>query len=201
MLFRLFFILILIFPLQLNASDTHLDHLIINLPDKLIIKELKNALPIDITPESSHFKGNLVITDIGSLKIEKNHIYIDLAVAGKNLYVTTKIGRKDVRLDLGSMDFHLHGKTALRFDSKKKILFIRPFINNVQSSNKGQQETLKLLLPLINDTQFPVSMEDLKPVTAKIREKPIQIFMNIVDIQLTQGAIKIYIVPHIKNMN
>ncbi len=207
MLFRLIFILVLsfslhpIFPLQLSASDTHLDHLTINLPDKLIIKELKNALPIDITPESSHLKGSLVITDIGSLKIKKTHIYTDLSVTGKNLDVTTKIGSRSVRLDLGSMDFHLQGKAALHFDSKEKILFIRPFINDVQSNNKGQQETVKLLLPLINDIQFPVSMGDLRPVTAKIRKKPFYIFMDIVDIQLTQGGIKIYIVPHIKSVN
>ena len=89
-MFRLLLLFMLAFPVQLNASNDRLDNITINLPEQVIVKEVKNILPIDIVHGFSNLSGKLTVTDIENLKFQNGHIYFDLTLLGQDLELITK---------------------------------------------------------------------------------------------------------------
>ena len=194
-MFRLLLLFMLAFPVQLNASNDRLDNITINLPEQIIVKELKNILPIDIVHGFSNLSGNLTITDIENLKFLNDHIYFDLTLFGQDLELITKIASRDVHLELGSISFNLNAKTVLRFDSKNQILFFRLFVNNIHSKDRGQIEVVKFLLPLINNKEFAIPMEKFQPIIIGIGYRQIYYNMDIINIRANHGVLEMHIIP------
>lgn len=196
-MFRLFLLFMLALPVQLNASTNHLDNITINLPEQVIVKELKNILPIDMDHSFTNLSGKLSITDIENLKFQNDHIYFDLTFLGQDLELITKVAGRDIHLELGSIAFNFNANTALRFDSKNHILFFRLFVNNIQSKDRGQKEVVKLLLPLINGKEFAIPMEKLQPIIIGIGYRQIYYNMDIINIRANHGVLEMQISPQL----
>lgn len=201
MIYRLGLIFLLVIPVSLYATPPDPDHIIITLPDQLIEKHLTQVLPLDITPDSDKFLGRLSITRIRTLQIRAEHVYIDATVQGENLSINTQIGRQEIQLALGSMVFDLKGKAALQFDSKQQTVFIKPFINDVQSKEPAHEKAAAAFLPLINHVTFPVRLADLDPITARTLNQQIYVKFVVHDIRLTEKAVQILVTPDMQRVS
>lgn len=201
MIYRLGLFFFLMIPISLNASPPDPNHIIVTLPDQLIEKHLTQVLPLDITPDSDKFLGQLSITQVRRLDINQSHLFIDATVQGNDLSIITRIGGQEIVLTLGSMEFDLKGKAALQFDSKQQTLFIKPFINDVQSKAPAHEKTAAAFLPLINHVTFPVRLADLDPLTARTLNQQIYVKFVVHDIRLVDSAVQIYVTPDIHQVN
>lgn len=201
MIYRLGLFFFLMIPVSLNASSPDPNHIILTLPDQLIETHLTKVLPLDITPDSDKFIGQLSITRVRRLYIKQNHLFIDATVQGTDLSITTRVGSQEIVLALGSMEFDLNGRAEIQFDSKQQTLFIKPFINDVQSKETAHEKAAAAFLPLINHVTFPVRLADLDPITARTLNQQIYVKFVVHDIRLADSAVQIYVTPDIQQVN
>ncbi len=196
---RLFFILLLTCPMQLYASSGQQNHITLTLPEQVIAGFIKSALPLDIDHGSPNLDGKIAVTDIRNCRIKNNHLFADLTITGQNLHLVTNIAGQNIRLRVGTMIFYLKAKTALRYDLKRHTLYVHPQVNEVQSQQEGHGEIANLLLPLINNREFPISMKKMHPFVADTGNKRLQIGMDVKNIKIVNGALELHIFPQIKS--
>ncbi|MEN8190942.1 MAG: hypothetical protein ABFS19_13940 [Thermodesulfobacteriota bacterium] len=199
---RLVLLLLLLFPANIFAAaptPAARQYVTLNLPQQVLTSCVKKALPIKIDHGSSNLEGDILITSVNNFRVENKRLAADLILTGNDLHLVTAIGSRNIRLRVGSMQFHFKATANLRFDPRNRTLYIRPLVNNVQSSNQGQSEVANLLLPLINNREFPVTMKKLQPLIADTGAKKIAVSMELHDIRAQNGQLVFAIAPRISD--
>ena len=149
------------------------------------------------------FSGSFWIKSIENINIEKGKVLFSTYIYGKDIKYTTKIANQAVSVEVGHINLHNNWETSLRFDTKEKILYVKPHIegpNNNKDLSPGDM-LLNALLQGLSDLEFPISLKDLKPITTEIDSTKITIQMDIVDIYTDNDMLYIETKPTAKKTN
>jgi len=172
---------LLIQPGQVQAAKN--EPIIITIPAQALHQSINDMLPLPLEQSGDKFQGTITVDSISTLEINNNLISIQGQISGRDMQLTTNIGGQDIRLKLGKLVLPITCDIALRFDPKKKILFLTP---RFQNPTHGHSNSAKTLLPLLNalgNREYLVKLATLKPLTTKIGQTTVSLLMEPVNIQ------------------
>lgn len=155
----------------------------ITLPAPALHQAISDILPLPLEQNGKQFQGTITVDSISKLAINDNLISVQGQVSGKDMELTTNIGGQDIKLNLGKLVLPVTCDISLRYDPKKKTLFLSP---KFQNPTHGTSNSAKTLLPLLNalgNHEYPVTLDTISPFNAKIGSKNVSVRMEPVDIR------------------
>lgn len=172
------------------------DLITINLPETVIAKATAAILPLRIDAHSKSIEGDITIIDISELQLTDNHLACRLHLAGSKLALLTEIAGHEIKLKVGSVEIDFKTDAEIRFDAKQQILFIKPVVNDISASNTAPNADIgQALVAVLNGREFPVTMQELKPLIARAGSKTITINSTIANIEAKPKSIQLSLLP------
>jgi hypothetical protein len=197
---KLYFIICLaVFGLTLpTGAAAAEDYITLSLPESVIAKAVQALLPLNIDAHSGSIEGDITIINISSLQLSDDHLSCLLHLAGNNLAFLTEIAGHEIRLKVGSVEVEFKTRAALRFDSKKQTLFVKPMVENLKGKDSGSNADIgQALVSLLNGREFPVNLQKLDPLIARTGTKTVTINNRIADIKVAPKLITLQLTPQI----
>ncbi len=167
----------------------------ITLPASALHKTIIDMLPLPLEQTGNSFQGTISVDSISKLTIHNDLISVQGQVSGKDMQLTTNIGGQDIKLKLGKLVLPVTCDIALRYDPKKKTLFLTP---KFQNSTHGTSNSAKTLLPLLNslgNKEYPVKLDKISPINAKIGAKTVSLRLDPVDIKAGNNELILKLQP------
>jgi len=172
------------------------DFITLNLPESVIAKAAATVLPLQIDAHSKTIEGDITIIDISELQLTENHVACRLHLAGKNLAFLAEIAGHEIRLKVGAVDLDFKTNAAIRFDTEKQILYIKPVVKDVATSGGGSNADIgQALVAVLNDREFPITIQELNPLIARTGSKVVTIATTIANIKAKPDSIQLSLRP------
>ncbi len=172
------------------------ENITLNLPEKVIAQAITAMLPFDIDAHSKNIQGKITIINISNLEITNQHLACQLHLAGSNLAFLTEIAGHEIKLNVGAVEIDFKANAALRFDADKQTLYIKPVVKDVAATgNDKNGEIGQALIALLNEREFPVSMQKINPLIAKAGAKTVTISAKIADIRAKKDLLQLQLTP------
>ena len=187
-----FAVLFFSWPVMANNNIT------LNLPEKVITQAITAMLPFDIDAHSKNIQGNITVINISKLEITNQHLGCQLHLAGNNLVFVTEIAGHEIKLKVGAVEIDFKANAALRFDSAKQTLYIKPVVKDVTARGDSKNDEIgQALIALLNGREFPVTLQKIDPLIAKAGAKTVTISTIIANIQAKQNFLQLELTPEI----
>jgi hypothetical protein len=172
----------------------------LTIPKAVLQDAVNHALPITIMQQNKHFSGIINLTKISQLSLAKNHISCRLNLKGEDMAITSSFGKHDFTMKIKdtSVDFSINAK--IEFDAAKQLLLLTPEFNNLQTTRQSEQSPTSsiadLILQALNRKTFPLTIKQLKPLTARIApNSELLIKMHLHNIDITANNLNLKFTP------
>lgn len=180
-----------------NASALAEDMITLELPQGIITKAVKAALPIKIDAHSKSLAGDITIINISELQLSKDLLSCRLHLAGNNLALITEIAGHEIRLKVGSVEINFKTDAGIRFDANEQMLYIKPLVRDLKNGDGSNADIGQALVALFNGREFPIQMQKLDPLVADTGTREITINSRISNIAAKPKAIQLSLIPTI----
>ncbi len=162
-------------------------------PVEVIKTAFDRLLPLELTP-IKQLSGKLWLKSVQQLKFGDNQASFLTAVHGKRI----GLNMGSLIVDIGTVNLSFHSLVKLRFDSARRILYIKPHVTqkNIQADKKSTGSDLTQLLSVFNEVEYPIAMKALRPIVANTSSGKIFINMKISNIYTRKGMLYVELVPH-----
>ena len=168
----------------------------LTMPSAALHQTISNMLPMSLEQigQQKRFEGTITVDSISRLAVKENTISLQAQLSGRNMKMTTSIGGQNIQVKLGQLVLPVTCDIALRFDTKKKRLFLTPQFKN---PDHGKSNSAKTLLPLLNglSREYPVPLDNLAPFTGQIGSQTVSARMEIVNIKAAKNNLIIQFRP------
>jgi len=164
------------------------------IPARILQGFINEVLPVEITANKK-ISGILWIRSIEGLRLGLNTLWFTATIHGENVAYQGKIGGLPANLHFGTVDSTLNCETSIQYDTKKHVLYIQP--RAVEEGKKGDVLWL-LLVSILSGRQYPVEVQKIKPIVAKVSNKTVEIDMEISNIHTTNDRLFIAMRPTVK---
>jgi hypothetical protein len=181
-----YFILLFFFctvTLTGHAQATKSQPVTITLPGPALHQVISDILPLPLEQNGKKFKGTITVDSISKLEINDNLISLQGQVSGADIQLSTNIGGQDIKLNLGKIVLPVTCDISLRYDPKKKTLFLTPRFQNPTHNSSDSAKTLLPLLSAFGNREYPVTLDTINAFKAKIGSKNVSVRMEPVDIR------------------
>jgi hypothetical protein len=155
----------------------------ITLPAPALHQAINDILPLPLEQNGKQFQGTITVDSISKLAINDNLISLQGQVSGSDLQLTTNIGGQNIKLKLGKLVLPVTCDISLRYDAKKKTLFLTPRFQNPTHGTSNSAETLLPLLNAFGNREYPITLDTINAFKAKIGSKNVSVRIEPVDIQ------------------
>ncbi len=190
-------LLLLFLPLTVTAGERQ-DFITMHIPQSIIRQTLTEITPFSVKTTSKNLEGTITIARISKLKLEKNNIFARVKLIGDNLNIITQVANQNIRLQLGRAEVEIDCQVHVRYSAREKTLFLRPVANNFDPAKALEKGDVgESLLVLFNNKEFPVTMQELKPIIAKTAYTSFIIQTRIRDVRVIKQAIQMIFTPRI----
>lgn len=195
-IFLPFFIFTLFISAAVSKPVSAKEFISLKIPEKVIADATAAILPVRLDASSKSVEGNIDIINISELALTEDHLICRLHVVGTNLAIVTEIAGHEIRLKVGTLEIDFKTESAIRFDTKTQTLFIKPKVKDISSGGKGSGADIgQVLVAVLNDREFPVTVQDLDPLIARAGAKTIIIDNTIFNIEAKPQAILLSLLP------
>ena len=197
MTFKTLFSTLLFFFLagSLSHATTSQEQITMNLPVSIVQSAADKSLPLTFRMDSKALLGTISIDKIEDLKFLKDKLSSHITMSGHDLRIVTSIAGHDLKMKLGNVTMSFQCDATIRFDAAKQILFIRPIITSLKSSNDQATDVASTIALLFNNRELPLQIEKLKPLVANTGNKLLNISMNTNNIELQPDSLLVSISP------
>ena len=168
------------------------------LPKSVIQEAIIKSLPLEFEIQSNTLLGSVSIDKIKNLQIQQNKLSSHITLSGHKLNIVTNIAGHDLRMKIGTLTMDFQCDITIRFDAEKQTLYIKPIISELQSTDKQKTDVASALTLLLNNREFPLAIEKLRPIVTDAGSKYLSISMVIADIQLQPDSLLLRITPRIE---
>ena len=175
------------------AADKN-NEITIVIPARVLQGFINEVLPVEITTHEK-VSGVLWIRSIGDLRLGLDKVWFTATIHGENITYRGKIGGLPANLRFGALDSTLNCEASIRYDGKKGLLYVRP---KVVEEGKKDDVLWLLLVSLLSDREYPVEVQELKPIAARFSNKTIEIDMDISNIYTANDRLFIALRPTVK---
>ncbi|RWX45908.1 hypothetical protein VU01_11774 [Candidatus Electrothrix marina] len=152
-------------------------------------------LPVEQKKKNSNFRGTFVIDSISRLAVKQNVIALQGQLSGRNMAVNAQVGGQTIQIKLGQMVLPISCDIALRYDQKRKTLFLRPTFYNQAPQHDPAATALAPLLEGLNK-EYTLPLNKLDPLVGKLGVTPIFVQLEPVDIRLNGDSLVFQFRPH-----
>lgn len=187
-----------------TAQVNSLKEMTVVVPAQSIARVIKPLLPYKIDL-GKNFLGDFWVKSIENIKINDNIISFSSLISGKDIKYATKIGKQVVNFVVGDVNLPSLWEVSLKYDKSKKKLFLKPLIKGPENK-KGLSQgdaLLNILLEALSGLEYPIDVNNLKPVKSEFYNQLLTINMDISDIYTGDDKLYIEIIPtaHIDSLN
>jgi len=170
----------------------------ISLPDGVLLRAIKEGLPIPIKAQSQYVQGDIIIQSLEKVQVREKSLFLQGVVSGQNLTMNTTIAGKEISMNIGSMQLPVSCELFLRFDANKKVLFVTPRFPRPKSLySTDPADALLLLLSSLDEKEYPLELGSIHPILAKAGTSTILIELEAVDILTQKGLLLIMMKPRL----
>ncbi len=170
----------------------------ITLPDTVIEEMIQKTLPVNIPLKSQAILGSVSVDAIKNVQLGQDKITGKVTLTGHDIHLITNLLGHNLRMKIGSLTMSFLCDAVIRFDPKKQILFIKPTIKELHSSDQAKTEAASLIAQLFNNQEFPLELNKLQPISADLGEKTLHITIHPHTILVKPGKIELATIPKIK---
>ncbi|MGB5230087.1 MAG: hypothetical protein WBN83_01020 [Desulfoprunum sp.] len=189
-------ILLLLLPVSSLAQTT--ETITLNLPESVMARTVRAVLPLDIDARSEGLQGTIRIIGIDNLQFGDKYLSCRLHVAGSDLRIVSELAGHQINLKVGEVEIDFNCNARLRFDPQRQILYVKPVVDMMNATQNGGQDDLgQALVALLNGREFPVSMQDMKPLIARSGGKTLMIAMRFVNIEARRDMLQFSLLPEV----
>ena len=192
--------ILLLLPLLLPgvSQAQKAETITLNLPESVMARTVQAVLPLDIDARSEGLQGTIRIIRIDDLQFGDKHLSCRLHVAGSDLRIVSELAGHQINLKVGEVELDFNCNARLRFDRQRQILYIKPVVDRMNATQNGGQGDLgQALVSLLNGREFPVSMQDMKPLVARSGGKTLIIGMKFVNIEARRDMLQFSLLPEV----
>ena len=176
---------------SLSATIDKKNEITIVIPAMVVAGFINEVLPIEIT-KNKGFSGIIWVRSIDKVKLGMNKASFSVNMRGEDIKYIGKIGKLSTSVSLGNIDISSDCEASIRYDKEKSILFLKPKIIEKRNGNKF---LWPLLAAIINDKEYPVEIQKLKPIITEFSSKTVTINMDISDVYTVNNRLFIGIRP------
>jgi hypothetical protein len=143
------------------------------------------------------FSGSFHIQSIEDIAIKNNGILFSSHIVGKDIRYSTKLGKAKAVIELGNVNLRNQWSTAFRYDGNKRRILIKPHIEGPgEDKNLSQGDLIvNALLVAFSDVEYPVEVDNIKPIAAEILNQQLIIKVDITDIYAADKKLFIELKP------
>ncbi|MCI5138565.1 MAG: hypothetical protein D3922_09165 [Candidatus Electrothrix sp. AR1] len=168
----------------------------LTLPIATLHQALSSLLPLPIKQQKKNrnFRGSFVLDSISRLVMKKNAIFFQGQISGRNMTVNAQVAGQTIQIKLGQVVLPISCDIALRYDQKRKTLFLRPTFHHQAQQQDPAAAALAPLLDGLNK-EFALPLDSLDPLIGKLGVTPIFIQLDPVDIRLNGDSLVLQFRP------
>ncbi len=198
--FKTFLLVPLFFFLSGSFFHVHSSQqaITMNLPVSVVQTVANKSLPLNFKMNSNALLGTISIDKIEKLRFFKDKLSSHITISGHDLRIITTIAGHDLKMKLGNVTMSFQCNATIRFDAAKQVLFIKPVITSLQSSNTQSTDVASTIALLFNNRELPLQIEKIKPLVANTGNKLLNISMNTNNIELEPNSLTLSILPIIE---
>lgn len=190
-------LLLLVSPSAAKVDD--LREMTMVVPAESLAKVIKPLLPYPIDL-GKNFLGSFYVKSIENIRISTGIISFSSLISGKDIKYTTKIGKQVVNFMVGDVNLPSRWEVSFRFDKGKKTLFIKPELQNRKNEKEFSEgdALLNSLLAAFSGVEYPVELNDLKPLTAEFYNQMLTLNTDIADVYGADNKLFIELIPKVQ---
>ena len=164
------------------------------IPARVLQGFINEVLPVEITTHEK-VSGVLWIRSIEDLRLGLDKVWFTATIHGENITYRGKIGGLPANLRFGALDSTLNCEASIRYDGEKGLLYVRP---KVVEEGKKDDVLWLLLVSILSEGEYPVEVQELKPIAARFSNKTIEIDMDISNIYTANDRLFIALQPSVR---
>ena len=182
-----------------TAQVNGLQEMTVVLPAQSLAKVITSLLPYPIDL-GENFIGSFFVQSIENIRVEKDRILFSSVISGKDIKYATKIGKQVINFVVGDMNLPNQWEVLYNYDKQKKILLVKPLVKSPTDTNAISQGDALLitLFEAFSGIEYPVELNNLKPVTSKIHKQLLTINTDIADVYGADNKLFIELVPKVQ---
>ncbi len=190
---------ILVLNSQPFAQSENTRNITIIIPTESVADFVLELLPYQID-FGKKFSGSFRVQSIDNIRIVKDKIIFSSHIVGENVEYSIKIVNRSIKVAVGNAKLRNNWEALLRYDTNKKILFVTPHIEGVIDKDDVSQGEMLLhaLLEGLSDIEYPVTLNELKPIKTALNERDLFINIDITNIHAENGKLFITMKPSAK---
>lgn len=169
------------------------------IPAESLAKVIQPLLPYPIDL-GKNFLGSFYVQSIENIRINKNLASFSSLISGKDIQYSTKIGKQVINLMVGDVKLPSRWEVSFRFDKSQKTLFIKPELKTRENQKDFSEGDVLLnsLLAAFSGIEYPVALNDLKPLTAEFYNQMLTLNTEIADIYGADNKLFIELTPSVQ---
>ncbi len=168
-------------------------------PAESLAKVINPLLPYQIDL-GKNFIGSFFVQSIENIRINNDKISFASLISGKDIKYATKIGKQVVNFVVGDVNLPSRWEVAFSYDKSKKTLFLKPTLQASKNEKEFSQgdALLNTLLTALSGLEYPVELNDLKPVKSEFYNQLWILNMDIADVYTGNDKLFIELLPKVQ---
>jgi hypothetical protein len=171
------------------------EEITIVIPAKVLAECINDVLPIEIATKEN-VQGVIRIEKIDELQLGLDTISFMASIHGTDVGYTGKIADLPASIRVGNIDTSCRCVASIRYDRETYILYVKPTLRE-----GGEERGLlwPLLMALLGEREYPIEIQRLRPIVAKVSNRAVTIDMEISDIYTVPNRLFIALSPRISS--
>jgi hypothetical protein len=193
------FILLFLLVSLSTAQVDGLKEMTVVFPAQSVSRAIQPLLPYKIDL-GQNFIGSFFVQSIENLRIEKGRILFSSLIHGKDIKYATKIGNQVVNFVVGDVNLPGSWEVSFKFDKIKKKLLITPKLQNSKDEKEFSpgDALLNTLLTALSGLEYPVELNNLKPVKSEFYNQLLTLNTVISDIYGADNKLFLELIPTVQ---
>ncbi|THB78299.1 MAG: hypothetical protein D6B25_04665, partial [Desulfobulbaceae bacterium] len=171
----------------------------LKIPQPVIADLVQKSLPMQLdTSDYQMIGGIITIQRITDIQLKDGALFAKAWIDGSNVSINTEIAGHQLRLNVGNARLSFNLRSEIRYVQGSRLLYIRPEITEMHTSGNQSADQLQgLLASLLSSREYPLSLENLSPLTVNTINKQLLIHMNVEHVLVKPGKLVLRLSPHI----
>lgn len=197
---RIFFVAFLVCMSLLFISPALGKEISIMIPRDVLAQLIRDTLPVHVPIKEKGFSGNIWIESIQNLVLGDNEVAFVANIRGEDIRYLRKIRNRPLDLRFGNIKMLLECRGALRYDPEANTLFVTPYAKEEIDKEKssGMIMGISPLIAALSGVEYPLRIQELKPMITQLGGKKLKIDLMISDIHTKDNMLFIEVKPSIE---
>jgi hypothetical protein len=182
-----------------TAQVDNLKEMTVVMPAQSIARAIKPLLPYKIDL-GKDFVGSFFVKSIDNIRIKKNKIFFTSLISGKNIKYATKFGKQVINIVVGDVNLPSSWEVSFKFDKTKNRLLVMPKLEEIKDLEELSQGDglLNSLLTAFSGVEYPIDLNNIKPVKSKFNKQLWILTMNITDVYTRKDKLFVEVKPAVQ---